>query len=732
MADMKQTKQISGNTARRSAPVTGSAAGSASFLNRIARRADLVVGIGVIGILVLMVIPIPTFLLDLLLALDIALAVVILMVAMYTEEPLAFSVFPGLLLVVTLFRLALNVASTRLILGQAYAGSVIQAFGSFVVSGNYVVGVVIFLILVLINFVVITKGSGRIAEVAARFTLDAMPGKQMAIDADLNNGLIDEEEAKYRREKIAREADFYGAMDGASKFVRGDALAGLLITAINIIGGLIIGMLQLGLKPEEALSTYTILTVGDGLVAQIPALIVSTSAGILVSRAASEENLGVEVTWQLLQEPRALYLASGVLGFFGLMPGLPTAPFLALAGVSGYLGWQVSTHGGKKESRRRVGAQDASTSAKGKKEGERLEDYLTVDTLELEIGYGLIPLVDNEHDGDLLNRIRLIRKQQALSLGIIIPPIRIRDNIQLKPQEYRIKIRGNEAASGELQMGCCLALDAGGVRKPTDRQGKTASLPLPRGWVATREPTYGLPAVWVPAEDRARAEELGYTVVEPAAVLATHLVETLKGNAHKILSREDTKSLIENFKKGNATLVDELIPNGLTYGGVHKVLQKLLREGIPVRDLGTILETLADYSNLTKDPDLLTEYVRYSLAATITHKYQDDEGKIYALTLDPGLERIIGEEVNRTQGARSGMLNLAPGVLNKLYQQLQKGVTEMQANGRIPLVVCSPTVRSALRHLVEPILPQLNVVSYGELLVNAEVESAGMVTLDQN
>ena len=730
---MKQTKQISGNSSRRTAPASSPSAGSASFLNRISRRADLVVGIGVIGILVLMVIPIPTFLLDLLLTLDIALAVVILLVAMYTEEPLTFSVFPGLLLVVTLFRLALNVASTRLILGQAYAGSVIQAFGGFVVSGNYVVGVVIFLILVLINFVVITKGSGRIAEVAARFTLDAMPGKQMAIDAELNNGLIDEEEAKYRLEKIAREADFYGAMDGASKFVRGDALAGLLITAINILGGLIIGVLQLGMKPEEALSTYTILTVGDGLVAQIPALIVSTSAGILVSRAASEENLGMEFTWQLLQEPRALYLASGVLGFFGLMPGLPTAPFLALAGVSGYLGWQVSASAGKKESRRRGAAQDTSPSgAKGKKESERMEDYLTVDTLELEIGYGLIPLVDNEHDGDLLNRIRLIRKQQALSLGIIIPPIRIRDNIQLKPQEYRIKIRGNETASGELQMGCCLALDAGGVRKSTDRQGKPAGLPLPRGWVATREPTYGLPAVWVPAEDRARAEELGYTVVEPAAVLATHLVETLKGNAHKILSREDTKSLIENFKKGNATLVDELIPNGLTYGGVHRVLQKLLREGIPVRDLGTILETLADYSNLTKDPDLLTEYVRYSLAATITHKFQDDEGKIYALTLDPGLERMITEEVNKTQGSRSGMLNLAPSVLNKLYQHLQKGVSEMQESGLINLVICSPTVRSALRHLVEPILPQLNVVSYGELLVNAEVESVGMVTLDQN
>ncbi|RJP81635.1 MAG: flagellar biosynthesis protein FlhA [Candidatus Zixiibacteriota bacterium] len=685
---------------------------TSSFSHRFASRSDVVLAVGVIGILILMVVPIPTFALDLLLALNITVAVVILMVAMYTEEPLSFSVFPGLLLVVTLFRLSLNVASTRLILGEAYAGSIIQAFGTFVVGGNYVVGVVIFLILNVINFAVITKGSGRIAEVAARFTLDAMPGKQMAIDADLNNGLIDEQEARTRRDKISREADFYGAMDGASKFVRGDAIAGLIITFINILGGLVIGILQLQMRPGEALSTYTIMTVGDGLVAQIPALIISTSAGIIVSRAASEANLGSEITRQLLQQPRPLFLASGVLGFFALVPGLPTAPFLLLAGLSAWLGTQV-----KASAAARAQAEMVTQKSKTQKEPERIEDYLNVDPMELEIGYGLIPLVDNEHDGDLLSRITLIRKQQAIALGIIIPPIRIRDNIQLKPQQYRLKIRGNEVASGELHMGHCLALDPGTAK------GKLKG-------VATREPTYGLPAVWIPTDDKLRAQDLGYTVVEPAAVLATHLVEVIKQNAHKILSREDTKTLVDNFKKQNSVVVEELIPNLMTYGGVHKVLQKLLKEGIPVRDLGTILETLADYSGLTKEPDILTEYVRYSLSPAITHKYQDTDGKIYALTADPALEKMIQEEMNRAGGSRSGALALPPPVLNRMYQQLDRHVQTMQAQGRLPILVCSPTVRATLRRLVEPVLPQLAVISYGELLVNAEIESVGMLTVE--
>ncbi len=681
------------------------------FAGKVASRSDILIAVGMIGILIVMIIPIPTFLLDLLLALNITLAVVIMMVALYTEDALSFSVFPGLLLVVTLFRLSLNVASTRLILGEAYAGTIIQAFGNYVVAGNYVVGMVIFLVLVLINFTVITKGSGRIAEVAARFTLDAMPGKQMAIDADLNNGIISEEEAKDRREEISREADFYGAMDGASKFVRGDAMAGLLITLINIIGGLVIGILQLDMSAGDALTTYTLLTVGDGLVAQIPALIISTSAGIIVSRAASESNLGTDITGQLLQQPRPLFIASGVLVFFAIVPGLPTVPFLVLSIIAGYLGYQLNT--AEKEQKK----EEIEAVAQKPTEPERIEDYLTIDPLELEIGYGLIPLVDNEQDGDLLNRITLIRKQQALSLGIVIPPIRIRDNIQLKPQQYIIKIRGNEVASGELHIGNYLALDPGTAKG--ELQG-----------IQTKEPTYGLPAVWVPTNMKEQAEKKGFTVVEPAAVLATHLVEVLKQNAYNILSREETKTLIDNFKKLNATVVEELIPNLMTYGGVHKVLQKLLREGIPVRDLGTILETLADYAGLSKDPDILTEYVRYALAPTITHKYQDEDGKIYALSLDPTLEKMIADETNKQQGIKTAALALPPNVLNQIYQQVNQHVQEMQSQGRQPILICSPTVRATMRKLIEPVLPQLAVISYGELLVNVEVESVGMIHID--
>ncbi|MBU0518963.1 flagellar biosynthesis protein FlhA [bacterium] len=684
------------------------------FAKRAADRSDVFLAVAVIGILFVMIIPIPSFLLDLLLALNITLAVIIIMVAMYTDDALSFSVFPGLLLIVTLFRLSLNVASTRMILGEAYAGTIIQAFGNYVVAGNYVVGLVIFLILVLINFIVITKGSGRIAEVAARFTLDAMPGKQMAIDADLNNGMIEEEEAQIRREEITREADFYGAMDGASKFVRGDAMAGLLITAINIVGGLIIGILQLKMSAAEALSTYTLLTVGDGLVAQIPALIISTSAGIIVSRAASESNLGTDITGQLLQQPRPLFIASGVLLVFAIVPGLPTIPFLVLAGVTGFLGYQLNAA----EKTQKKEEMDETAQAKTAKEPERIEDYLTVDPLELEIGYGLIPLVDSDQDGDLLNRITLIRKQQAIALGIVIPPIRIRDNIQLKPQQYSLKIRGNEIAAGDLHMGHYLALDPGTAK------GKING-------IETKEPTYGLPAIWVPNAQKNRAENMGYTVVEPAAVLATHLVEVLKQNAHKIISREETKKLVENFKKQNATVVEELIPNLMTYGGVHKILQKLLKEGIPIRDLGTILETLADYSSLTKDTDILSEYVRYSLSPTITHKYQDPDGKIYALTIDPQLENIISDEAHRQQGSRSAALALPPNILNQIYIQLNHHVQDMQSQGRQPILICAPTVRGVMRRLVEPVLSQLAVISYGELLVNVEVESVGMLKLDK-
>ncbi len=679
------------------------------FLERVLSRADTLIAIAVIGIIVVLIFPIPFFLLDILLAASITISLVVLLMAMYTREPLEFSVFPGLLLVMTLYRLGLNVASTRMILTDAFAGNVIEAFGEFVTKGSFVVGMVIFVILVMINFIVITKGTSRIAEVAARFTLDAMPGKQMAIDADLNNGMIDEREAAERREKIAREADFYGAMDGAAKFVRGDAIAGILITLVNIIGGLIIGMVQRGMDMNQAVQTYTLLTIGDGLVSQIPALIISTSAGILVSRAASEADLGRDFAGQLLHQPRAIVVVSVVLLFFAIMPGLPTLPFLILSGTTGYLA--LLTRRGEKVAARAI------RELKEEKPAERITDYLHVDPLELEIGYGLIPLVDKEQDGDLVSRISLIRKQQALEMGIVIPPIRIRDNLQLKPNDYVIKVRGNEVARGELRVGNFLALN------PGTATGEVKGL-------ATREPTYGLPALWISAKDREKAENLGYTVVEPAAVLATHIVEVLKRNAHKILSREDARQLIDNLKETSPSVVEELIPNLLSLGVVHKILQKLLKEGVPIRDLAVVLETLADYAPHTKEPDLLLEYVRYALAATITERFSEDDGKVYAITFDPQLEAAISDEMQRVQQRGLGGLAISPRLINNIYRQMMKLTEEVTAMGRRPIVVCSPTVRSAVHRVLEPVMPNITVLSFGELLVNTPVESIGTVMME--
>ena len=681
------------------------------FLDKLTSRADVLVSVAVIGILLLMIFPVPSMILDILLALNIAISLMVLLMSLYSTEPLQFSVFPGMLLVLTLFRLSLNVASTRLILADGFAGDVIQSFGGFVVRGNYVVGLIIFIILVVINFVVITKGSGRIAEVAARFTLDAMPGKQMAIDADMNNGLIDEKEARKRREKISHEADFYGAMDGAAKFVRGDAVAGMLITIINIVGGLIIGAVQRGMPLVEALQTYTLLTIGDGLVTQIPALIVSTGAGILVSRAASDSHLGKDLTTQLLFNPKAIAIASGVLLFFALVPGLPTIPFLLLAGSTGYLA--VMTKRGGKEGERLA----ALTAKAVPKPEEKITDYLHVDPLELEIGYALIPLVDKDQNGDLINRIAVIRKQQALEMGIIIPPVRIRDNLQLKPNDYVVKVRGNEVARGDLRLGSYLALN------PGTATGKIKG-------VATREPTYGLPALWISDNDRDLAENYGYTVVEPAAVLATHLVEIMNRNAYKILAREDAKKLLDNLKTTSPSVVDDLIPAVLTLGTVHKIMQKLLKEGIPIRDLAVILETLGDWAPHTKDADLLTEYVRYALAPTINERFSEEDGKIYAITLDPQLEAAIADEVGRSQSRGMGGLALAPKLINAIYRQMIKATDQCTQSGRRPITICSPTVRAAFHRLLEPVMPNVTVLSYGELLVNTQIESTVSIGLD--
>src|SRR5690554_3779056 len=535
------------------------------FLRNIGKQRDLIIVLGVIGILIVMIIPIPTIMMDLMLSLNLCLAMIILLVSMYTREALEFSVFPSLLLTVTLFRLSLNVATTRLILSQADAGQVIELFGTFVTRGNMVVGAIIFLIIVIIQFVVITKGAGRIAEVAARFTLDAMPGKQMAIDADLNAGIIDEDQARFRRQQISREADFYGAMDGASKFVRGDAIAGILITIINIIGGFIIGIAQIGMDFQSALSTYTALTIGDGLVSQIPALMISTGAGILVSRAASENDLGQEITTQLFSRPKVLGVAGGTMLFFALIPGFPKIPFITM-GFSALGASYIGSVKAKEELEKKVEEDNKTPQQESE---ERVENYLHVDPMELEIGYGLIPLVDIKQGGDLLDRITMIRRQLATELNIIIPPIRIRDNIQLKPNEYSIKIRTIKVGSGELMSGAYLAMDPGTATKKI------------RG-ISTVEPAFGLPALWITESQKEDAELAGYTVVELPAVLATHLTEIIKQHAHEILTRQDAHDLLDNIKETNATVVDELIPEMLSVGDVHKVLQNLLRERVSI------------------------------------------------------------------------------------------------------------------------------------------------------
>jgi len=681
---------------------------------RFTKYSDIMLALGLVAILVVMIIPVPPFMMDLLLTLDISLALVILVVVLYTTEPLQLSVFPGLLLMATLFRLSLNVATTRLILGQAYAGRLIESFGTFVVGGNYVVGIIIFAILVIINFVVLTKGAQRIAEVAARFTLDKMPGKQMAIDADLNNGLIDEQEARNRRDKIDREAEFYGAMDGAAKFVRGDAIAAILITFINILGGFIIGILQRGMTFPDALTTYTLLTVGDGLVSQIPALVVSTSAGLIITRASSVHHLGFDIQHQLMAKPRALFITSAVLFFFGFMPGLPTTPFLVLAAIVGLLA--IGAHRQIKEAEK-VGEELEEEAAVPTDISAQIEEYLQVDPLELEIGYGLIPLVDVDQGGDLLGRITEIRKQCALEIGIIVPPIRIRDNIQLKNNEYVIKIRGVEVARGEVMATQYMALDPGTVTEKVEGQ-------------STVEQVFGLEAIWITEENKEKAEMSGYTVVEAPAVLATHLMETLKRHAHEILSRQDTQTLLDNVKKENPTLVEELIPNVMSVGSVQKVLQNLLRERIPIRDMVTILEALSDFASHTKDLITLTEYVRQCLNRTIYNLYKDSEGKVTAITLAPEVEKTI-TDVIQSSATKGSPLALPPRFIEEITSSLKEQVDKMSSEGLQPLLICSPTVRQYFKRMVEPVFPNLVVISYAELPQTAEIVSYGNIQTER-
>lgn len=673
----------------------------------VGRVSDLFVIIAVVLIVVMMVLPLPPFVLDLLLAVNISLSLLILLIAMNIREALEISVFPSLLLVTTLFRLALSVSSTRLILLTGNPGKIIVAFGDFVVGGNYVVGFVIFLILVVVQFIVITKGSERVAEVAARFTLDAMPGKQMSIDADLNSGLITEAEARYRRIQIAREADFYGSMDGASKFVKGDAIAGIIIIIIDLLGGFAIGMFQRGMDFSAALSTYALLTVGDGLVSQIPALLVSTATGIIVTRGASENNLGRDVTEQLFSHYRVLGTAAVVVAVFGLVGGLPKLPFLVLAGSLGAISFSI-----RKAEQGEQLEEDAALEQQQLEEArkpESLVSLLQVDQIELEIGYSLIPLVDEAQGGDLLDRISMIRRQCAIELGLLVPVIRIRDNLQLSPDEYVVKIKGIQVGRGELMINHYLAMDAGGV---------TEQVP----GIPTTEPAFGLSALWVDSANRERAEYAGYTVVDPPAILATHLTEIIREHAHELLGRQEVKALLDGAREDYSAVVDELMPDLLSIGEIQKVLQNLLREGVPIRNMVTILETLADMAPVTRDPDYLTEYVREALSRQISQMYLEN-GELTVLTLSPEWEEQIAQSIDYTDRGLSVALD--PRVLQDLYQEL--GLALEQHIMPYPVILVSPQIRMAVKRLTERAIPRLIVLSYNEISPDIQVKAVGTV-----
>jgi flagellar biosynthesis protein FlhA len=665
-----------------------------------------------------MLIPLPPILLDFLLALNITLAMTVLLIAMYTLEPLDFSVFPSLLLVMTLYRLSLNVASTRLILlngdqGERAAGGVIKSFGSFVVGGDYVVGLVVFAILVIINFVVITKGATRIAEVAARFTLDAMPGKQMSIDADLNAGLIDEKQAKDRRARIAQEAEFYGSMDGAAKFVRGDAIAGIIVTLINIVGGFVIGVFQRGMPAIDAARTYTLLTIGDGLVSQIPALVMSTAAGIVVSRNASDSTMGDEFGKVFFKFHKAVYMASLSIFLFGLIPGLPHLSFILLA---------VAIGGGMYLFRRRHRATEARTAAEAPAEAidrgsEPVEHLLAVDPIQMELGYRLIAIVDREQGGDFLERVRSIRRQFALEMGIVIPPIHIRDNLQLEPDEYQVLLRGVKVAGAKIMVGHYLAMDPGDAVQKIDG-------------VPTTEPAFHLPAIWIPESKKEDAKLSGYTVVDNVTVMATHLSEVIRKHAWELIGRQEVQNLLDNLAKSYPKAVEELVPNLLSLGGVQKVLQNLLRERVSVRDLLTIVETLADYAPLTKDHDLLTEYVRHKLARSILEPYIGQDGTLQVITLSQEVEDVLAKGVETTD--YGAYLSISPKHADIIAANIKAQADKAMARNIQPIVLTSPAIRRHLKKMMEYFVPTLIVISQSELMGDTRIQSIGEVGLSHD
>jgi len=691
------------------------------ILQKLQESRALLFPLALIGLLGVILVPLPPAILDLLLVINIALSIIVLVTTIYVKSPLEFAVFPSLLLAVTLFRLVLNVATTRLILtagdgglspeaAKHAAGEVILAFSSFVTSGSLAVGIIIFVIIFIIQFVVITKGATRISEVAARFTLDAMPGKQMAIDADLNAGHITEADARKRREEISDEADFYGAMDGASKFVRGDAIASVIITIVNILGGFYVGMVEHNWPILETMKLYTILTIGDGLVSQVPAFIVSLAAGLIVTRSSSKTDLGEEMISQLLSNPKPLIVAAIFLGFMAFT-GLPAMPLIILALCCGGVALVLT----RNENRAKVAAAAVEREAISKKDPEKVEKLLDVDTMELEVGYGLVKLVDTTRGGDLLDRISLIRRQVAMEMGIIVPPIRIRDNIQLGANDYVVRIKGNAVGRGETYPEQFLAMDSGAV------SGEIT------GATQTTEPAFGLPAYWITEPQRAQAELMNYTVVEASAVLATHLTELVKSHAYELLTRQEVKNLVDNLKARCPALVEEVIPTLIKPGELQKVLQNLLRERVPIRDLETIIEAVGDCAMRTKDADVLTEYARNALARTICKQYVDDSDKIWCITLDPTLEEFVSGHVDRERG---GAVTMPPGTQQQIVKSIAEKVTELVQAGRNAVVLCSPQIRSVIRRMIESTLPQAAVLAYNEVTSDVAVEAVGMAGLN--
>lgn len=672
---------------------------------------DMSVLIAVILVIVMLIIPLPDWLLSILILTNISLALIVILVAMNTEEALQFSIFPTLLLLLTLFRLALNISTTRAILSEGHAGGVVETFGSFVIGDNPLVGFVVFIILVIIQFLVITKGSERVSEVAARFTLDAMPGKQMSIDADLNAGMISDAEAKKRREKVENEADFYGAMDGASKFVKGDAIAGIIIVLINIVFGLIIGMMQMGMSFQDAINTFMRLTIGDGLVTQIPAILISTATGIVVTRVASEGNLGSDVTKQLFRYPSLLYIAAGTIFMLGLTPinfFLTTTIAAILAGT----GYFLSRIQKKQETVAEVieEVQEETTM----KSSDNVVNLLSMDPIEFEFGYALIPLADTNQGGDLLDRIVMIRKQLAIELGIVIPVVRIRDNIQLGPNEYRLKIKGNEVAAGEVLLDHYLAMSPGVEDDGLDG-------------IETLEPAFGLPAKWISEETKDDAELSGYTVVDPPSVVSTHLTETIKRHAHELLGRQETKQLIDHLKESYPILAEEVTPEPLSVGDVQKVLAKLLREHVSVRNLPVIFETLADFGRMTTDTDLLAEYARQALAPQITKQYVQNSQPLQVITVSGAVEKVIADHIQQTE--HGNYLSLDPESQQKIVQSVMEQAERLSLREETVIVLCSPTIRMYVRQLLDRSLPHAVVLSYNELDNTTEIRSVGMVNV---